>query len=172
MGYTVVGEQVGMAQRMESVAPPGGVMLSESTARLVENAAVLGDPELVQIKGADHPVRARSCWHRRTQARTPQRIALVGRAVGTQHDDRDPRRGDRRRRLCRHRHGPPGIGKSRLIRETAAIAAGRGVAVFTTYCESHTRDIPFHAVARLLRAGRESTILTPAARAHIRDRIR
>ena len=41
-GYTAVGEQVGMAQRMESVAPPGGVMLSESTARLVEDAAVLG----------------------------------------------------------------------------------------------------------------------------------
>ena len=26
-GYTAVGEQVGLAQRMESVAPPGGVML-------------------------------------------------------------------------------------------------------------------------------------------------
>ena len=38
-GYTAVGEQVGMAQRMESVAPPGGVMLSASTARLVDGAA-------------------------------------------------------------------------------------------------------------------------------------
>ena len=28
-----------MAQRMESAAPPGGVMLSESTARLVEDTA-------------------------------------------------------------------------------------------------------------------------------------
>ena len=28
LGYTAIGEQVGMAQRMESVAPPGGVMLS------------------------------------------------------------------------------------------------------------------------------------------------
>src|ERR1700739_2848807 len=43
-GYTAVGEQVGMAQRMESAAPPGGVMLSASTARLVEGAAVLGEP--------------------------------------------------------------------------------------------------------------------------------
>ena len=34
LGYTTIGEQVGMAQRMESVAPPGGVMLSASTARL------------------------------------------------------------------------------------------------------------------------------------------
>ena len=40
--YTAVGEQVGMAQRMESVAPPGGVMLSESTVRLVDNAVVFG----------------------------------------------------------------------------------------------------------------------------------
>ena len=42
LGYTAIGEQVGMAQRMESVAPPGGVMLSESTARLVEQAAAAG----------------------------------------------------------------------------------------------------------------------------------
>src|SRR5271166_3831092 len=40
-GYTAVGEQVGMAQRLESVAPPGGVMLSASTAWLVEGAATL-----------------------------------------------------------------------------------------------------------------------------------
>src|SRR6202007_3073481 len=54
-----VGEQVGLAQRMESVAPPGGVMLSESTARLVEHAAVLGAPEWVNVKGAEEPLPAR-----------------------------------------------------------------------------------------------------------------
>jgi adenylate cyclase len=36
MGYTAVGEHVGLAQRMESVAPAGGVMLSETTARRAE----------------------------------------------------------------------------------------------------------------------------------------
>ena len=41
-GYTAIGEQVGMAQRMESMAAPGGVMLSGSTARLVEGTAGLG----------------------------------------------------------------------------------------------------------------------------------
>jgi class 3 adenylate cyclase len=59
-GYTAIGEQVGMAQRMESVAPPGGVMLSASTARLVEGAFVLGEPEMAHIKGADAPGSARS----------------------------------------------------------------------------------------------------------------
>ena len=49
--------------------------------------------------------------------------------------------------------GPPGIGKSRVAREAAALAAGRGVEVFWAFCESHTADIAFHAVTRLLRAG-------------------
>src|ERR1700754_3692369 len=34
LGYTAIGDQVGMAQRMESVAPPGGLMRSASTGRL------------------------------------------------------------------------------------------------------------------------------------------
>jgi class 3 adenylate cyclase len=76
-GYTAIGEQVGMAQRMESVAPPGGVMLSASTAQLVDGAAALGEAELVQIKGADEPVAAR----RLLGMGEPQRA--VGRAEST-----------------------------------------------------------------------------------------
>ena len=47
--------------------------------------------------------------------------------------------------------GPPGIGKSRLVREVSAMAATRGVEVFTAFCESHASQVPFHAAARLLR---------------------
>ena len=68
--------------------------------------------------------------------------------------------------------GPPGIGKSRLIRESTALAAGRGVEVITTYCESHTSDVPFHAVARLLRAGMGvSDVDSEAARALVREQV-
>ena len=59
LGYTTIGEQLGMAQRRESVAKPGGVMLSGSTVRLVDGVAALGEPELVQIKGAEEPVATR-----------------------------------------------------------------------------------------------------------------
>ncbi len=123
-GYTAIGEQVGMAQRMESVAPPGGVMLSESTARLVENAAVLGDLELVQIKGADEPVRARrllAIGEHRPSRRTES--ALVGRSweLNTITAILDEAIGGAGCVVTVV--GPPGIGKSRLIRESAAIAA-------------------------------------------------
>jgi hypothetical protein len=59
MSYTAIGEQVGLAQRMESVAPPGGVMLSDSTARLVRDAVVLTEPESIHIKGSPSLVTAR-----------------------------------------------------------------------------------------------------------------
>ena len=68
--------------------------------------------------------------------------------------------------------GPPGIGKSRTARETAALAAGRGVEVFWAFCESHAGDIPFRAVARLLRVRTGVADLDgEAARARLRERI-
>lgn len=80
LGYTAVGEHVGLAQRMESVAPPGGVMLSASSARLVEKVAALGDPESVHIKGADEPVTARRLLGiGRQRAVTRTESQLVGR---------------------------------------------------------------------------------------------
>src|SRR6201999_3758041 len=68
--------------------------------------------------------------------------------------------------------GSPGIGKSRLVREAAAMAGRRGVEVFTTFCESHTSQVHFHAVARLLRArlGVEG-LDGQSARDRVRDRV-
>ena len=68
--------------------------------------------------------------------------------------------------------GSPGIGKSRVAREAAALAAARGVEVIWAFCESHTREVPFHAVTRLLRAGYGVADLDDlAARARVRERL-
>src|SRR6202011_1237061 len=174
LGYTAIGEQVGMAQRMESAAPRGGVMLSESTARVVEGAAVLGDAELVHIKGADQPVCSRqllgmSEGHRAGGLAESNLVgrrwelsaveALLGRAVGGHG-------------TVVGVVGSAGIGKSRLVREVAAIADRCGVEVFTTFCESHTSQVPFHAVARLLRAATGVEGLDgQTARDRVRDRV-
>ena len=153
-GYTTVGEQVGMAQRMESVAPPGGVMLSASTARLVDGAAAVGEPEVVRIKGAEQPVSAHRLLGMGERHHAVRRAEsnLVGRrremsAVESLLDRAVDGHG-----AVVEVVGPPGIGKSRLVREVAAMARQRGVEVFTAFCESHTSQVPFRAVARLLRA--------------------
>jgi adenylate cyclase len=152
--YTTIGHQVGMAQRMESIAPPGGVMLSESTARLVENTVGLGEPELAHIKGTDEPVPVRRLLS--TDGRRPSRRGeskLIGRAwelntVTGILDEATTGGGGCVVNIV----GSPGIGKSRLVREVTAIAAGRGLPVYTTYCESHATDVPFRVIARFLRA--------------------
>jgi class 3 adenylate cyclase len=172
--YAATGEHVGMAHRIESAAPPGAVMLSESSAQLVEHLAVLAEPEWVRIKGAEEPVCAR-----RLMAISP-RDGLVGRAeaslVGRRWEmaalDAMADRTIGGRGGVVNVVGPPGIGKSRMAREAAAAAAGRGVEVVWTFCESHATDIPFHAVRRLLRAmsGIED-LDDQAARARVRERV-
>jgi class 3 adenylate cyclase len=173
-GYTAMGEQVGMAQRMESVAPPGGVMLSASTARLVEGAATLGEPELVQIKGAEEPVPARRLLGMGDGHRAAWRAesTLVGRRW-----EMSAVEGLLDRAIDGHGAvvdvvGSPGIGKSRLVRDVAALAGRRGVDVFTVFCESHTNQVHFHAVARLLRAALGVEGLDgQTARDRVRDRV-
>ena len=147
LGYAATGQQVGMAQRMESVAPPGGVMLSESTARLVEHTALLAEPEWVRIKGADEPVRAR-----RLLAIGP-RDGLVGRAeaslVGRRWEmaalDAMVDRAIGGRGGVGNVVGPPGIGKSRMAREAAArrpVAGSRCFGPSASLMRATSRSMP------------------------------
>ncbi|OBA58843.1 cyclase [Mycobacterium sp. 1100029.7] len=151
--YTAIGEQVGMAQRMESAADPGAVMLSESTARLVEHVAVLDRPGQVRIKGSQTPVPARRLLAVDGQhSRRRGESKLVGRewelnTVAAILDEAIGGSG-----CVVSFVGPAGVGKSRMVREAAAVATSRGVPVCAAYCESHASDIPFQAVARLLRS--------------------
>jgi adenylate cyclase len=173
LAYTAIGEQVGMAQRMESVAPPGGVMVSESTARLVENGAVLDEVELVRIKGSDDPVPARRLLAI-SAGRGPSRVetTLVGRQweIGALHGLLE--RAGNGNGCVVGLTGPPGIGKSRIVREIASRATDAGFEMFTTHCESHTTDVPFHTAAALVRAITGSHGLdVAAARTQVRARF-
>jgi adenylate cyclase len=153
-GYTTVGEQVGMAQRMESAAPPGGVMLSESTARLAARAVELGEREMVHIKGAERPVPAhRLLGIAAAQEQTSRRDStFVGRQWELSALNGILERCASGTGSVVGVVGPPGIGKSRIVAEVVEIARGRGIEVFSTYCESYTTEVPFHAVGRLLRS--------------------
>jgi adenylate cyclase len=173
-GYTAIGDQVGIAQRMESAAPPGEVMLSESTARLVEDVTVLGEPQLVHITGVEEPVRTRrlvglAAQHRRLGRRES---TLVGRewelaALVGMLDRSITGRG-----CVAAVVGPSGIGKSRIVAEIVALATSRGAEVFSTFCQSHASDIASFAVAPLLRAAFGIEELSgQAARAQVRAQI-
>lgn len=174
LGYVAIGETVGFAQRMESVAPSGGVVLSESTARLAEGRALLSEPEWALIKGSEVPVPVRRLLGISALPQQGGRAEanLVGRRWEMAALEAIVGRAIRGHGGVVNLIGPPGIGKSRLAREFAVLASGRGVEVVWAFCESHASDVPFHVLAQLLRAGTGLTDLDPAtARTRLRSVI-
>ena len=174
LGYTTIGEHVGSAQRMESAAPPGGVMVSSSTARMVEDVAVLGEQQMVHVKGAADPVAAHrlvamSGHDARARRHTSTLVGReweLGALTGMLH-----------RAVGGHGClvglvGPAGVGKSRLVAEAVSIARSLGVEIFSAFCESHAAEVPFHAIAALLRTAFGINELdAESARIRIRDRV-
>jgi adenylate cyclase len=56
--YTVIGDTVNRANRYEANAPPGGVLVSESTRDALGEAIVVEEREGLKLKGVAEPVRA------------------------------------------------------------------------------------------------------------------
>lgn len=85
MDYLAVGDTVNLASRMQSLADPGSVVLSENTRRLVEGIVELEELGDREVKGKDQPVRVYralrpSRWRSRVDRRVAEGLApFVGR---------------------------------------------------------------------------------------------
>ena len=159
LAYTAIGEQVGMAQRMESVAPPGGVMVSESTARLVETRRHTGrSRSWCTSRAVDAPVVGASPARRSPPAACESArggASFVGREWEMSALDGLLDRSINGNGCVVGVVGPPGIGKSRLVREIALRlpnAGCRGV--------HHLLRVPYHR--------RSHSMLLPRLRARRR----
>jgi adenylate cyclase len=155
MAYTAIGHTVGLAQRMEQVARPGGVCLSSNTAALAGGYVTLGEPVVREVKGvgevevfdlegveeAHGPIDVA-----RARGLTP----LVGREeeLRTLESAFDPDRGQGQLIGI---VGEPGVGKSRLCFEIAERCRSRGIPVFHVAAQAHARNVPLLPVLTLLR---------------------
>ncbi len=159
MAYTAFGHAVGIAQRMESVAPPGSTALSAATARLVAGALEVRPLGDFVVKGSEEsqPVFelvGAPRGHRFASADGgPQGLSrLVGR-----ERERAALESALKRALDGDGQvvgivGEPGMGKSRLVHVIAAAVAARGVAVLGASAPSHGRRLPLLPVLELMRA--------------------
>lgn len=161
-GYTAVGHPVGFAQRMESAAPPGGILCSLPTARLVEDAARLGPVEQLTVKGFDWPVSARQLFAVETGS------AVLGRKDGVLLG-RDAELDHLHEVFASGCDGPvgligePGLGKSRLVSEFASAAERQGARVVVARGEAHASVVAFRMLSQLLRGMFQVNGLSTAA---------
>ena len=156
MDYTAQGHAVGLAARVQQLAPPGGVSMTGQTARLVSGFFDLLDRGEHSLKGTSAPVRVfdlRGRGQIRTRFdRSRQRgfSRFVGRAreLALLETTLDEARGGRPKIVLITAEA--GTGKSRLCHEL--VERCRGVTLHYARGLSHGRMLPFHAIAELARS--------------------
>lgn len=154
---TTVGNPVGLAQRIGSVAGPGTVYLSAATGRLVAGYFELRDLGPMPVDGLFEAVSVFELVGS-GQLRTPLEVAAAkgfSRFVGR---DREMAVLDGAMAQARRRTGQvvgvvsePGLGKSRLAHEFADCCRAHGAEVFRAHGLAHARSVPFLAVLELMR---------------------
>jgi class 3 adenylate cyclase/tetratricopeptide (TPR) repeat protein len=128
--YTVTGDSVNLASRLQDKAAPGETLISDTAYRAVAervDCEMLGD---IAVRGLDAPVRAWRVGALRTGDEDRKRVTFVG------------RRAERAQfagviEACRANgtgqvvvvRGEAGIGKTGLVQEFAKVAADQGYAI-------------------------------------------
>jgi class 3 adenylate cyclase/tetratricopeptide (TPR) repeat protein len=158
MDYTALGHTVGLAARMEQMAEPGHVLVSEHTAALVGGQFRLRDLGSRDVRGLPLPIHVfelegvGELQSRLDVLRARRFSRFVGRATEMRILEGA---------LERTRSGSgsvigivaePGMGKSRLCSEFVERCRERGVPVYEGHCPSHRRLVPFQLVQQLVRA--------------------
>ena len=158
MVYTAHGNTVGLGQRMEQLATPDQVYLTEKSAKLVSGFFRLRDLGPFELKGVSAPVRvyelegvgalhtplevSRSRGFSRFVGRTDEMAALEA-ALGRAIEGNGQVVGV---------VAEPGLGKSRLCFEFVERCRARGITVAEAHGVSHGKLIPFLPILELFRA--------------------
>ncbi|MGK2878027.1 MAG: AAA family ATPase [Solirubrobacterales bacterium] len=176
--YTAVGHAVGLAQRVESLSEPGGVWMSEATARKVEGQASVEDVGEHTVKGVSGPLRL----YRLIGVREEFADSSSGPGTLSSFVGREAELAELHSAVDRLASGSgsligvvgsPGLGKSRLCSELTEHCEARGVPVFSTRCQAHTRDVSLNPLLKLLRVffTVESTEPAEVSRQKIADQL-
>src|SRR5437867_1162491 len=158
MDYTAQGHCVGLAARMEQMAAPGTVLLTETTARLVEGFFALADAGLRSTKGVSAPIRVfelRGIGPSRTRldaAGLRGLSRLIGRDAELSWLDGILSRSIGSDGQVVGVVGEAGVGKSRLCLEFVQRCRAREVAVYEVHCPAHGATVPWLAIRDLLRS--------------------
>jgi class 3 adenylate cyclase/tetratricopeptide (TPR) repeat protein len=155
MDYTAQGHVVGLAARVQTLAPPGCVWVTEHTARLAAGFFEFVDRGEHRLKGVSAAVRLfelrgpGSIRSRFERARAFGFAEFVGREAEIARLE-----GARERAASGHPQvilvsGEAGVGKSRLCHEFVVRSAG--VTLFHVRALSHGRLLALHAIVDLAR---------------------
>lgn len=150
MDYSVMGDTVNVASRLESSAPPGGILVSREVAKRAGPQFEYGPVQYFKVKGKEKPVEAQVLLREVTQsvswANDEHSIPYVG------HEVEMRQLVELLKSTSNRKHwieivGEMGFGKTRLAKE--AVKQANEINLLPVLIPTHCRSQPF-SVIRLL----------------------
>ncbi|MBC7251576.1 MAG: tetratricopeptide repeat protein [Anaerolineae bacterium] len=157
--YVVTGDSVNLAARLQTAAPPGGVLVSESTYRRTQAAFEFSAPQVIRVKGKRQPVTVYQVLGVKAQRGATRGIAglhapMIGRdaeleTIKAAYEKAVAERCPQALFIL----GEAGIGKSRLAREFLGwlSEAHPQAQVLQGSALSHSQATPYLLLADLFR---------------------
>lgn len=148
--YTVTGDTVNTAQRLEAAAPHDEILVSDGTRTLTRHAFVFEAVAPLILKGKAEPVPAYRVLRPERRAAPRGGVALVGRTAELARLFELFRQASSGAGQVVHLYGEAGVGKSRVLGELLAGLRDDASRV-RARCTSHEITTPYALVADLLR---------------------
>jgi class 3 adenylate cyclase/tetratricopeptide (TPR) repeat protein len=155
--YVPVGHSTNLAARMEQLATPGAIVVSDYTHRLTDGYFAFKDLGPTQIKGVEEPLNiyeVLSVGALRTRLQVAARRGLT-RFVGRQSEIEQLRKALEHAKAGHGQivgtMGEPGLGKSRLFYEFKLLSVS-GCLVLEAYSVSHGKATAYLPVIELLKS--------------------
>ena len=158
MDYTVIGDTANVAARLQQVAEPGTILLSEVTRASAEGYARVEPVGPLILRGKAEPIsayRLHSVSHRRSglrEAPSPRTAVFVDRESELAILNNFLRQVENGHGQAVGLVGEPGIGKSRLLAEFRRQVADRRANWVEGRCLSYGTAIPYLLALDLLRS--------------------
>jgi len=158
-GYTVIGDPVNVAARLQAAAEPGTVIVGELTHRLTRDAIEYAELDPLELKGKSEPVPAWEAVRAAVRDRGARAVRSSTPLVGRQEEGEllsslfDRVIAEGRPHLVTA-IGPAGVGKSRLLRELAVRMGERPQppVIRVGNCPAYGAGLAYWALGEVVRA--------------------